>query len=395
MAAITLEHVSKEFAGGVVAVDDVNLTIEDGEFMVLVGPSGCGKSTLLRMIAGLEEITDGTISIGDRDVTELPPPERDIAMVFQNYALYPHMSVRENLGFGLSVRHTPKAEIKRRVEEVGTLLGLEALLDRKPAHLSGGQRQRVAMGRAIIREPVAFLMDEPLSNLDAKLRVGMRASLAQLHARLSVTSIYVTHDQTEAMTLGQRVAVMQDGRIVQIDVPQRLYESPNDLFVAAFIGSPSMNLVEAVVEGDTISFGQFRVPLATERRPARAVSTVVLGILPEAFDDAAYSHKNLPRIGVTVEVLEELGSDSHVFFRVAAPRVTIGTRDMTSDDATLLAEDDSLFTARVDPATKAQVGETLELAVDPAKFHFFDVSTGESLLLADAGRQAAHEEALP
>ncbi len=395
MAAITLEHVTKEFAAGVVAVDDVNLTIEDGEFMVLVGPSGCGKSTLLRMIAGLEEITDGTISIGDRDVTDLAPPERDIAMVFQNYALYPHMSVRQNLGFGLSVRHTPKAEIARRVGDVATLLGLENLLDRKPAHLSGGQRQRVAMGRAIIREPVAFLMDEPLSNLDAKLRVGMRASLAQLHARLSVTSIYVTHDQTEAMTLGQRVAVMRDGRVVQVDVPQRLYESPNDLFVAAFIGSPSMNLVEATVEDDVIAFGQFRVPLAPARRPPRDVTEVVLGIRPEAFDDAAFGQIHLPRIEATVDVLEELGADSHVFFHVAAPRVTIEMRDATNDDATILAEHDSLFTARVDPATKAQAGQSLELAVNPAKFHFFDVGTGESLLLADAGRQTAHEEALP
>ena len=370
MAAITLEHVTKEFAAGVVAVDDVNLTIEDGEFMVLVGPSGCGKSTLLRMIAGLEEITDGTISIGDRDVTELAPPERDIAMVFQNYALYPHMSVRQNLGFGLSVRHTPKAEIARRVGDVATLLGLENLLDRKPAHLSGGQRQRVAMGRAIIREPVAFLMDEPLSNLDAKLRVGMRASLAQLHARLS-------------------------GRVVQVDVPQRLYESPNDLFVAAFIGSPSMNLVEATVEDDVIAFGQFRVPLAPARRPPRDVTEVVLGIRPEAFDDAAFAQIQLPHIEATVEVLEELGSDSHVFFHVTAPRVTIELRDATNDDATILAEHDSLFTARVDPATKAQAGQSLELAVNPAKFHFFDVGTGESLLLADAGRQTAHEEALP
>ena len=395
MAEITLEHVTKEFAAGVVAVDDVNLTIADGEFMVLVGPSGCGKSTLLRMIAGLEEITDGTISIGDRDVTDLPPPERDIAMVFQNYALYPHMNVRENLGFGLSVRHTPKPEIRRKVEEVATLLGLEALLDRKPAHLSGGQRQRVAMGRAIIREPVAFLMDEPLSNLDAKLRVGMRASLAQLHSRLSITSVYVTHDQTEAMTLGHRVAVMRDGRVVQVDAPQRLYHSPNDLFVAAFIGSPSMNLVEATVEGDTIAFGQFHVPLAPGRRPPQGVSRVVLGIRPEAFDDAAFGPQQLPRVAVTVDVLEELGSDSHVFFRVAAPRVTIETRDATSDDATILADHDSLFTARVDPATKGRVGQPLELTVDPAKFHFFDVRTGESLLLADTGRQAAHEEALP
>src|SRR5882724_6778914 len=342
MAAITLEHVTKEFAAGVVAVDDVNLTIEDGEFMVLVGPSGCGKSTLLRMIAGLEEITDGTISIGDRDVTDLSPPERDIAMVFQNYALYPHMNVRENLGFGLSVRHTPKPEIRRRVAEVAELLGLENLLDRKPAHLSGGQRQRVAMGRAIIREPKAYLMDEPLSNLDAKLRVGMRASLAQLHARLSVTSIYVTHDQTEAMTLGQRVAVMRDGRIVQVDVPQRLYEAPRDLFVAAFIGSPSMNLVEANVDTDTVAFGQYRVPLDPVRRPARGVDRVILGIRPETFDDATFAKNGLPRVDVTVEVLEELGSDSHVFFRVAAPRVTLESRDAPDDETSILAEHDSL-----------------------------------------------------
>src|SRR3954467_14174369 len=257
MAEITLEHVTKTFDGGVVAVDDVNLTVADGEFMVLVGPSGCGKSTLLRMIAGLEEITDGTISIGDRDVTDLEPPERDIAMVFQNYALYPHMNVRENLGFGLSVRHTPKAEIVRRVREVATLLGLEDLLDRKPAHLSGGQRQRVAMGRAIVREPKAFLMDEPLSNLDAKLRVSMRAELARLHELLGVTTVYVTHDQVEAMTLGQRVAVMRDGVVQQVDAPQNLFNHPRNLFVAAFIGSPAMNLVEAQVSGNALHFAGF------------------------------------------------------------------------------------------------------------------------------------------
>ena len=400
MAGITLENVTKSFAGGVVAVDDVNLEIADGEFMVLVGPSGCGKSTLLRMIAGLEEITDGSILIGDRDVTELPPPDRDIAMVFQNYALYPHMSVRENLGFGLSVRHTPKAEMRKRVEDVAALLGLEQLLDRKPAHLSGGQRQRVAMGRAIIREPVAFLMDEPLSNLDAKLRVGMRASLAELHARLTVTTVYVTHDQTEAMTLGHRVAVMHDGRIVQVDVPQRLYQSPADLFVAAFIGSPSMNLVEATIDGDTIAFGQFRVPLDADRRPPAGVARVVLGIRPEAFDDAAFGRSHFPRIEVAPDVLEELGSDSHVFFRVAAPRITFETRGEEDDETTILAESDSRFTARVNPATTACVGAPLELAVDPSSFHFFDVRSGESLLspagsLADAGREAAHEEALP
>jgi multiple sugar transport system ATP-binding protein len=382
MAGIELEHVTKAFAGGVVAVDDVSLTIADGEFMVLVGPSGCGKSTLLRMIAGLEEITEGTISIGDVDVTDLAPPERDIAMVFQNYALYPHMSVRENLGFGLSVRRTQKSEIVRRVRDVATLLGLQDLLDRKPAHLSGGQRQRVAMGRAIIREPKAFLMDEPLSNLDAKLRVGMRASLAQLHARLSVTSVYVTHDQTEAMTLGQRVAVMRDGRIVQLDVPQRLYQAPRDLFVAAFIGSPSMNLVEAKVHRDEIAFGQFRVPLDPGRRPAPGIDQVVLGVRPEAFNDASHAKQHLPRLDTTVDVLEELGSDTYVFFRVAAPRVTVESRDAREDEAGLLAEEDSLFAARVDPATTGRVGAPLELAVDPASFHFFDVRTGASLLPA-------------
>ena len=244
MAGIRLDNVSKVFANGVVAVDDVSLEIRQGEFLVLVGPSGCGKSTLLRLIAGLEEVTDGSISIGDRDVTELSPRHRDIAMVFQSYALYPHMTVRQNLGYGLRVRRMPKAEAARRVEEVAGLLGLADMLERRPAQLSGGQRQRVAMGRAIVRSPLAFLMDEPLSNLDAKLRVGMRASLAQLHARLGVTTVYVTHDQIEAMTLGTRVAVMRDGTVQQVDTPQTLYRTPANLFVAAFIGSPSMNLAE-------------------------------------------------------------------------------------------------------------------------------------------------------
>jgi multiple sugar transport system ATP-binding protein len=301
-------------------------------------------------------------------------------MVFQNYALYPHMNVRENLGFGLSVRRTPKREIVRRVEDVAAMLGLQELLDRKPAHLSGGQRQRVAMGRAIIREPKAFLMDEPLSNLDAKLRVGMRASLAQLHARLTVTSIYVTHDQTEAMTLGQRVAVMRDGRIVQVDVPQRLYQAPRDLFVAAFIGSPSMNLVEATVDEDEIAFGQFRVPLDPARRPPRGVERVVLGIRPESFDDAGLAPAGRPRVEVTVDVLEELGSDSFVFFHVAAMRVAVETHNAAEDEASLLVDEQSRFAARVTPATKCRVGEPLELAVDPAAFHFFDVRSGESLL---------------
>src|SRR5690348_13533827 len=283
MAQITLEHVGKAFAG-TVAVDDVSLEIADGEFLVLVGPSGCGKSTLLRLIAGLEEPTSGTISIGGKDVTGLAPRDRDIAMVFQTYALYPHMTVRQNLGYGLKTRKTPKAEIAPAVDDVARMLGLSALLDRRPAQLSGGQRQRVAMGRAIVRKPKAFLMDEPLSNLDAKLRVGMRASLSQLHRQLGTTTVYVTHDQVEAMTLGQRVAVMRDGRIVQADVPQRLYQEPNDLFVAAFIGSPAMNLVDARIDGDAAAFGQFRVPLES----APAVDRVILGIRPESFEDAAF-----------------------------------------------------------------------------------------------------------
>src|SRR6266511_1108319 len=261
VAAIALTNLTKRYTGDVVALDDVSLEIEDGEVIVLVGPSGCGKSTLLRIVAGLEEATDGHIAIGGSDVTDLAPRHRDIAMVFQTYALYPHMTVRQNLGYGLKVRRTPKAQVERRVHEVAELLGLADLLDRRPAQLSGGQRQRVAMGRAIAREPQAFLMDEPLSNLDAKLRVGMRASLAQLHERLGVTTVYVTHDQIEAMTLGQRVAVMRDGRLLQVDTPQRLYHNPVDLFVAAFIGTPTMNLVEARIEGDEVVFGQFRVPL--------------------------------------------------------------------------------------------------------------------------------------
>src|SRR5579864_8102720 len=255
MAEIVLESVSKTYSASVRAVDDVTLAVADGEFLVLVGPSGCGKSTLLRMIAGLEEIDDGRVLIGHRDMTSVEPRSRDVAMVFQNYALYPHMTVRENLGYGLKIARVPKSEAQRRVEDVARMLGLEDLLDRKPGALSGGQRQRTAMGRAIVREPQAFLMDEPLSNLDAKLRVTMRTSLAQLHTRLATTTVYVTHDQTEAMTLGQRVAVMRDGRVQQVDTPQTLYRRPANVFVAAFIGSPSMNLVEARVEGDTIDFG--------------------------------------------------------------------------------------------------------------------------------------------
>ncbi|MFL5947041.1 MAG: ABC transporter ATP-binding protein [Gaiellaceae bacterium] len=382
MAEIQLEHLTKVYSGDVTAVDDVSLDIGDGEFMVLVGPSGCGKSTLLRMIAGLEEVTEGQISIDGADVTELAPRRRDIAMVFQSYALYPHMSVRKNIGYGLKVRRTPKNEARRRVDEVAKLLGLEELLERKPAQLSGGQRQRVAMGRANVREPKAFLMDEPLSNLDAKLRVGMRASLAQLHARLGVTTIYVTHDQTEAMTLGQRVAVMRDGRVLQVDTPQTLYRRPTDLFVAGFIGTPAMNLVEARLDGDGVVFGSNRVPLDPARRPAKRDGRVVLGIRPEAFEEAAFARPGLPTLYCTVTVLEELGADAHVFFQVdAAPA---GDARAASGQAELLAGEGTLFTARVDPRTTTRVGDQVCLAVDPARFHFFDPDTGRSLVGAPA-----------
>jgi multiple sugar transport system ATP-binding protein len=383
MAEIELRDVTKTFPGDVVAIDDVSLRIPDGEFIALVGPSGCGKSTLLRAIAGLEEVTSGEIAIGGRDVTDLAPRHRDIAMVFQSYALYPHMSVRQNLGYGLKVRRTPKSEIRKRVDEIAELLGLTDLLERKPAQLSGGQRQRVAMGRAIAREPQAFLMDEPLSNLDAKLRVGMRASLAQLHQRLGVTTVYVTHDQVEAMTLGQRVAVMKDGRILQVDAPQTLYERPRDLFVAGFIGSPAMNLVDAALDGSEVVFGQFRIPLDWSRRPAAPASgRVIVGIRPEAFEDAAFAPSGLPTVDVEVIVLEELGADAHVFFRVDATRIATGVPDEGEDEGVELVGEDrgSLLNARVDPRTAARVGDSLRLAVDPARFHFFDPDSGLSLL---------------
>src|SRR5215472_1280857 len=361
VAEIVLDNVSKIFSGEVVAVDDVSLTIASGEFLVLVGPSGCGKSTLLRMIAGLEDVTAGTISIGERDVTDLPPRARDIAMVFQSYALYPHMTVRQNLGYGLKVRKTPKGEIAERVVRAAQLLGLDDLLDRRPAALSGGQRQRVAMGRAIVREPKAFLMDEPLSNLDAKLRVGMRAQLSALHARLRTTTIYVTHDQIEAMTLGQRVAVLRDGRIQQVDTPQELYARPANVFVAAFIGSPAMNLVEADIEGNVLRFGDHAIPLPAvgAPRPGR----VIAGLRPEVFEDAAHADPSLPRLDVRIEVVEQLGADTYVIFTVAAPRVDVAeVHEAAGDDEHgLVAMEGSLFTARDDPGTGARPGAPLRL----------------------------------
>ena len=379
MAEIVLDRVTKEFDNGFVAIDDISLTVADGEFLVLVGPSGCGKSTLLRMVAGLEEVTAGTVFIDGRDVTELAPRHRDIAMVFQNYALYPHMDVRRNLAYGLKVRKTSKDEIDRRVEEVAHLLGLGKLLDRKPGALSGGQRQRVAMGRAIVREPAAFLMDEPLSNLDAKLRVTMRSELSRLHDRLGVTTVYVTHDQVEAMTLGQRVVVLRDGVIQQVDTPQALYARPENLFVAAFIGSPAMNLVEATVANGRAAFAGWELPLDPARRPRDG--RVILGLRPESFEDASLADGDLPTVEVDVAVVEELGSDSHVIFPIEAPRVEAEELRAAVDDEedALIADDRSMWNARVSSKAEAEPGRRIRLALDPAELYFFDPETGASL----------------
>ena len=379
MAEIVLDRVTKEFDNGFVAIDDISLTVADGEFLVLVGPSGCGKSTLLRMVAGLEEVTAGTVFIGGRDVTELAPRHRDIAMVFQNYALYPHMDVRRNLAYGLKVRKTSKDEIDRRVEEVAHLLGLGKLLDRKPGALSGGQRQRVAMGRAIVREPAAFLMDEPLSNLDAKLRVTMRSELSRLHDRLGVTTVYVTHDQVEAMTLGQRVVVLRDGVIQQVDTPQALYARPENLFVAAFIGSPAMNLVEATVADGRAAFAGWDLPLDPARRPRDG--RVILGLRPESFEDASLADGDLPTVEVDVTVVEELGSDSHVIFPIEAPRVEAEELRAAVDDEedALIADDRSMWNARVSSKAEAEPGRRIRLALDPAELYFYDPETGASL----------------
>jgi multiple sugar transport system ATP-binding protein len=382
MGGINLVEVSKTYPGGVQAVDGVSLEIADGEFMVLVGPSGCGKSTLLRMIAGLEEVTDGTITIGDADVTDMQPRQRDIAMVFQNYALYPHMTVRDNLGFGLKLRKVAKAVREQRVNEVANTLGLETLLDRKPGALSGGQRQRVAMGRAMVREPKAFLMDEPLSNLDAKLRVSMRAELSRLHERLGVTTVYVTHDQVEAMTLGQRVAVMRDGLLQQVDTPQNLFHHPANLFVAAFIGSPSMNLVDADVADGSVRFGSYNLALPAGSPMANVSRRVILGLRPTDFEHAVGADPAMPRMRVKADVVEELGAETHIIFAVDAPRVSAeAVRAATEDeDGTLFADDQrAQFTARVDGRKRVSPGDELDLAVDTGQFHFFEPETGATL----------------
>jgi multiple sugar transport system ATP-binding protein len=383
MAKIVFEGVTKEFGEEIVAVDDLSLEIEDGEFMVLVGPSGCGKSTILRMLAGLEEVTAGEIWIDDKQVTDLSPKERDIAMVFQNYALYPHMTVEENIAFGLKLRRVPKDERGRKAREVAQVLAIEHLLERKPAALSGGQRQRVAMGRAMIREPVAFLMDEPLSNLDAKLRVQMRAELARLHDRLRTTTVYVTHDQVEAMTLGDRVAVLRDGLLQQVDTPQRLFIRPVNLFVAAFVGSPPMNLVEGTVEGGAVSFAGFRLPLGERTNlSGHEGRTVIVGIRPSDLEDAdVWATSGATILDVEVDITEELGSEVNVLFTVDAPPVTseealAAASDEGAEDILPLITERAQFCARVDARTRAKPGERVRLAVDPSRFHFFEPDTG-------------------
>jgi multiple sugar transport system ATP-binding protein len=386
VARIVVDGVTKVFDKDVVAVNNVSMQIEDGEFMVLVGPSGCGKSTLLRIVAGLEEVTDGEVMIGDRVVTDLAPKDRDVAMVFQNYALYPHMTVEQNLGIGLKLRGTARQDRARRVAEVARTLELDPLLKRKPAQLSGGQRQRVAMGRAMVREPQAFLMDEPLSNLDAKLRVQMRAEIAKLRDRLKTTTMYVTHDQVEAMTLGDRVAVLNDGVIQQLDRPQTLYSRPANLFVAAFMGSPSMNLIEARVEGGQVRFAGITLPIPVGRDlSAYEGRKIVVGIRPPDLEEASFARDaSLPVMDVHVDVCEELGAEMNVIFTLDAPPVlTEATHAASQDDAarsTLLAEKhQAVCTAQIDARAAARPGDVVRLCVDLERLHFFDLDTGQAV----------------
>ncbi len=369
MASVTLKNVYKVYPGGVTAVSDFNLDIADKEFIVLVGPSGCGKTTTLRMVAGLEEITEGELYIGDKLMNDVAPKDRDIAMVFQNYALYPHMTVYDNMAFGLKLRKTPKAEIDRRVKEAARMLDIEHLLNRKPKALSGGQRQRVAVGRAIVREPKVFLMDEPLSNLDAKLRVQMRTELTKLHQRLQTTFIYVTHDQTEAMTMGSRIVVMKDGFIQQVDTPQNLYDYPTNLFVAGFIGSPQMNFINVLLqkEGDDVyaifNGNKIKVPAGKIRKfkdQSYIGKEVIMGIRPEDLHDEEIFLQSATdsTVKAYVDVVELMGSETYLYLTVSGNNLI----------------------ARVDPRSTARVGDTIKIALDPNRLHFFDKDTEESIL---------------
>ncbi|MER9434582.1 ABC transporter ATP-binding protein [Mesorhizobium sp. M0011] len=377
MAEVVLENICKTYGNNFHAIDQLNLSVKDGEFLILVGPSGCGKSTALRMIAGLEDVTSGSLRIAGVDVVDMPPKDRDIAMVFQSYALYPHMTVFENIGFSMRLAGKPKAERKKRVDEIAKTLQLTSLLDSKPANLSGGQRQRVAMGRAMVREPAAFLMDEPLSNLDAKLRVQMRAEITRLQKQLGVTTIYVTHDQTEAMTMGDRVAVLKGGVLQQVDTPRRLYESPVNAFVAGFIGSPSMNLFEATLTGDELMSGALTIRLqdaAFVRRPglrSYAGRKVVFGIRPEdLYDSSLESGRKYQTIPAKVTSIEELGSEQIVHLNIDAVRVDSGDPDAVQDFG--LA---SNAVAKFEPVSTVRSGSEISLALDDTKLHFFDPET--------------------
>ena len=391
MGAIDIKSAGKIYPNGTRALEDVNITINDGEFVVLVGPSGCGKTTLLRMVAGLEDITEGKISIGDKTVNDVAPKDRDIAMVFQNYALYPHMSVFDNMAFSLKLRKLPKDEIEQKVKEAAKTLEISELLDRKPKALSGGQRQRVAMGRAIVRNPQAFLMDEPLSNLDAKLRVQMRAELGQLHTQLQTTTLYVTHDQVEAMTRGERVAVISKGELQQIDTPREIYLKPKNIFVAGFIGSPSMNFVYANVgvnkSSIQLNFGNDQIEYKGEKLgelKAFENKEIVMGIRPEAFEDGNYANSSefSESIKVSVSLLEQLGSDSYIhFYKDIKPVQTEAIEEILADegeDISVLG-DNTKFIARINPNSSVVEGKEIELKIDPSKLHFFDPETGDAI----------------
>jgi multiple sugar transport system ATP-binding protein len=395
VAEVTFDGVSKVYPDGTRAVDSIDLEITDGEFMVLVGPSGCGKTTALRMVAGLEDISEGQLRIGERVVNNIAPRDRDIAMVFQSYALYPHLTVYDNIAFGLRLRKTPKGEIDKRVKDAARILGLEQFLDKKPRSLSGGQRQRVAMGRAIVRQPQAFLMDEPLSNLDAKLRVQMRAEISGIQRDLKTTTIYVTHDQVEAMTMGDRVAVIRKGELQQVDSPQELYDKPVNLFVGGFIGSPAMNMIEATLEAENgglaVQAGDQRILLDRETLGARPAlkaydgRQVVLGIRPEDLEDAALEQvgPNDQRMRARVELREALGAEILVHFTVEArPALTEDVRELArdvGDESTVEAraqETHTTLVGRFNPRSQVRLGDVMEVAVDTRSLHFFDPETG-------------------
>jgi multiple sugar transport system ATP-binding protein len=399
MAEIVLKNVTKRYPDGTEAVKQMNLDIADGEFVILVGPSGCGKTTALRMIAGLEDITEGELRIGDNIVNDLPPRERDVAMVFQSYALYPHMTVRENMGFALSLAKVRKSEINQRVEEAANILDLTEQLERKPANLSGGQRQRVAMGRAIVRQPAAFLMDEPLSNLDAKLRVQMRTEVSRIQQRLGTTTVYVTHDQVEAMTLGDRVAVMRSGVIQQVGPPKELYGEPVNVFVAGFIGSPAMNFSPAQIDGSTIVLPILEAPLPEElRSKLDGTRKLIAGIRPEDFEDASLVSDEARKRGATfktnIDVLEWMGAELYAHFSIeqqgiesqelAELAVAAGTADVPSAGG-----DVEQIVARLDSASEAREGEEIELFVDLSKLHLFDLETGRNIMVGEREPAAA------